>query len=95
MSFGRIQVSQTAEAHAAFQNADGPRRISTDIEAELFGERLHCGTLVGDIYDWVVVESEVDPSTGRVEVVIEPTSDAARNPTFRLAPTHGGSTEES
>jgi hypothetical protein len=64
-----------------------------EIEAELFGERLHCGTLVGDIYEWGIVETAVDPDTGQVDLAIEPTSDAARHPTFRLVPE--GSLEES
>jgi hypothetical protein len=84
MTVGRMEIVQTREAHAAFQHATGPLRITTDLEAELFGERLHFGTLVGDIHDWTVVERLADPESDRVVVTVEPTSDASRHPTFRL-----------
>jgi hypothetical protein len=80
----RMEIVQTPEARAAFQRATGPLRITTDLDAELFGERLHFGTLVGDIHDWTVVETLADPESDRVVVAVAPTSDASRHPAFRL-----------
>jgi hypothetical protein len=84
MMVDRMEIVQTPEARAAFQRATGPLRITTDLDAELFGERLHFGTLVGDIHDWTVVETLADPESDRVVVAVAPTSDASRHPAFRL-----------
>ena len=70
MMVDRTEIVQTPEARAAFQGATGPLRITTDLDAELFGERLHFGTLVGDIHDWSVVETLADPESDRVVVAV-------------------------